>query len=322
MSGTNDIAGILSGLGQTGSATQLLSGTCYWDGKWRVSRGGKDIPVVWLESASPRVGPCLIAVDTPPSGHSTSYVLGFTQDHDFRDYDIGLVTVAGSNGRCYVQVRDSTVPEAWSRYMTHYVPAVNDTVMVMWRGGEAYVIGKFPVGHTTQDAYPPTTPPMPELPQVTAGGSSEFPALMFRVWDETAQAWLVPTSRNIRIKPGQRGVWTYGDTIRGLADKLTINSVSFILGNRMQVTLANKDVAVELYRSSGMTLDDGEPKLVDGPYVITIPAGYTGESIPLPAALGTVLKDGGSIAMKTTTEVSFKDSPGSGYMKVEWTNNA
>lgn len=315
---TSTLAGLLADLGKSNSVS-LQSGTCaYSDSKWRIYLGGQELTsVVWLESASPRVGPCLLAVDTPTNGQSMVYVLGFTWPTDTRGIDIATVTSNADTGFCNLVLRDGTEYEL-ARYMSHYTPAINDTVFLIWRGNEPYIVGKFPYGHNTVRV--PAPPDLPILPRGAATGTSQFPALMCRVWDSSAAKWVTGKTRDIRLTPTQYAVFVYGGATATLENKGEIDSITIMFGRRPQYARISTEVQVSVYRSDAQTLSSSEPAIQQGPYPITIPGNYDGQPIALPLELAEGLRHGGSITVKSNTPVTFMDGPGTGYINVKWRN--
>lgn len=312
------LAALLANIGK-GNTVTLQSGTAaYSDSKWRIYLGGQELTsVVWLESASPRVGPCLLAVDTPGSGQSMVYVLGFTWPTDTRGIDIATVTTNGDTGFCNLLLRDGT-EFVLARYMSHYIPAINDTVFLIWRGNEPYIIGKFTYGHNTVRVPPPS--PQPDLPRGIAYGSSQFPAQMCRIWDTVTHSWSNSNTRDARLTATQYAVFIYGGMTKTLSDKGTVESATIQLGRRPQYADLSTDVTLSIYRSDAQTLSDGEPTVQAGPYLITVPGRYRGEKLDLPLELAQSLALGGSITVKSSTPVTFMDGPANGYLNVKWRN--
>lgn len=317
------LGALLGEVGRGGGQTRILPGTCvYLDNKWRVYRGGIEVPnVIWLESASPRVGSCLLAVDVGSNGQSVTFVLGFTFASAYRLQDIGTIMASPSAGWVSVEPRSSPGVAIGARYFSHYTPATTDTVMLLWKGGEAYVIGKFPNGHavTPNTPYPPN---MPNLPARTPGsGVSQFPAVGARIWDTTLNGWAAVTTRDLRLTGTQYAVWSYEGGTKGLKDKPSITNITITLGSRMQTKEEPVSMTVNFYRSDATDLrTGGEPSVIDGPYPVVIPSTYNGGEIALPIGLGSSLKEGGSITMKAPGTIGFFDSPASGYLKVNWKN--
>lgn len=312
------LAALLSNIGK-GNTVTLQSGTAaYTDSQWRIYLGGQELTsVIWLESASPRVGPCLLAVDTPPYGQSIVYVLGFTWPRDTRGIDIATVTTAADTGFCNLLLRDGT-EFVLARYMSHYTPVINDTVFLIWRGNEPYIIGKFPFGHNTVRVPPPS--PQPDLPRGTAYGTSQFPVQTYRVWDTTTNTWSTNYTRDIRLSATQYAVFIYGGVTKTLADKGTIESATIQLGRRPQFADLSTDITLSIYRSDAQTISDGEPTVQAGPYPITVPGRYRGEPLDLPLELAQGLAEGGSITIKSNTPITFMDGPANGYLNVKWRN--
>lgn len=318
----NSLPGLLSDIGKNGQGVSLQSGTIiYRDGAWRVFRGGMEqTSVVWLESATPRVGPCLLAIDTPSGnqGQSTVYVLGATFALPFRDQDIAKALTAGSFGKCDVELRNGQIYEG-ARYMAHYNPSVNDTVFLIWRGGEAYVVGGFPNGHVTINI--PKLPALPELPRKIAYGQSNFPASQYNIWDTALGMWSPAKTRDMRITPTAYAVWAYNGMTGTLSDKFQIESGTITFGKRSQFGQLTEDVTVNLYRSDATAFTATEPTLQEGPYPLVIPRDYKGTPLELPLELVKALASGGSITMKSSTALTLTDSPANGFINVKWRNS-
>lgn len=311
------LAGVLAGLGNS-ATVELQAGTCiYRDGAWRVSRGGMELEsVVWLESASPRTGSCLLAIDTPSKGQSVVFVLGFTFSDPFRANDLGTASSATSFGKVNLTLRDGTAYEG-ARTMAHFSPGIGDLCMLIWKGGEAYVIGGFQYGHNGVST--PKPPAIPELPRGIAGGSSEFaPTTIGRVYSAVALGWAKPKSRDLRLTPTDYATWTYGGNTKGIADKGVVESVTIQLGRRITSGTETTDTVVDFYRTGAQGLTEEAPALLEGPYSVTIPKNYQGAPIDLPLELGEALKLGGSITMKPKAPIAFADSPASGYLNIKW----
>lgn len=316
MSKSMDMAGLLAGLGQA-STVELQAGTCiYRDGAWRVSRGGMELEsVVWLESASPRTGPCLLALDTPARGQTTVYVLGFTFADPFRALDLATASSSTSFGKVNLTLGDGSTYEG-ARTLAHFSPGTGDLCLILWRGGEPYVIGGFQYGHAGVNV--PKPPAIPNLPRGISGGSSEFPVVRNAVWSDLEGMWAKAKSRDTRLDTTTSVVWSYGSNTKSLSDKGEVESVSIILGRRIVTGLSANDVVVDFYRSDAESLTETMPALLDGPFPVTIPKNYQGAPIILPLALGEALKAGGSLTMKPKAPISFADSPAHGYLNIKW----
>lgn len=313
MSSADNLAVVLRGINE--GSVNVFSATCsYVDSKWRVYRGGLEIPVVWVESASPRPGSCLIAVDTPPMGQSTTYVIGFTFKEPFRSYDTAQVLTAGSGGVCSITLPDGTV-NTRARHLGHYNPSPGNVVLLMWRGGEPYILGQLSYGHVP---FPPgNAEPLPELPRGVDRGWSDFPSIAFNVWDASDGGWTRSPTREIRLDIGDSVIFTYGGATRGLSDQTTVESVTLSLGKRSQNDVADV-VTFEVYRSDAEYVTASQPSILDGPYKVTVSKDQSAP-VQLPAELGEMLKLGGSITVKAVSAAaSFIDSPANGFLKINW----
>lgn len=315
-----DLPDLLAELGKNGNGVSFQAGTiAYSDDAWRVYRGGvEQTSVVWLESASPRVGSCLLAIDTPTGqGQSTVYVLGATFNEPHRLQDICTIQTNGAFGRCTILL-DNGIEYEEARYMSHYVPATADRAFVIWRGGEAYVTGKFPNGHAVLTI--PKPPPMPDLPRSVAYGSSQFPTLQSAVWDSSAGNWSAAKTRDMRLTTTAYGVWTYGNATSTLDAKAEIVSGTITFGKRAQFGSMAEAVTVQLWRAGDIELGATEPSLLDGPFSVVVPKNYKGDQINLPVTLLDALGSGGSLVMKVPSDVTFIDGPANGYINIKWRN--
>lgn len=321
MSNASDFGAFLGAL--SSDTVRLMPGTCIWDprdnGKWVVTRGGVEVPAVWLESASPRTGPVLLAVHTPPGSQSTTYVLGATFDEPFRKRDVGTVMKTAYGGYTDVLLDDGTQYLA-ARLMAHYAsPAVNDRVMLMWRGGEAYIVGRLINDHTEPRIGPSV--PLPDLPRRVDNGSSQFVPYTTRLFDPGADLWIAAQSRDLRLSPSVAVAWGYGGDTASLADKLNLLDCTIILGPRKPTPGGNAPIVLNFYRNDGMFMTGSQPpSTVAGPWTVTIGADFSGGVVTLPVEIAESLREGGSISMTVSAPVTFIDAPGAGFLKVNWSN--
>lgn len=284
---------------------------------WQVSVGTNIIKAIAAEHITPvHNAPCVVGMVTHPTGQTTAWVLAVTQENFVGGATGKVVTVPGGSATITVDVNGSNVT---ATIVTPYAPTVNDNCLLEQRGGVLYAVGKvgLPATASTVSQPAPTAPPAP--PQT---GTSEFRAQDSGTWTQ-GYNWNGYYGQNVYsgsgYVPPSSGHWFYANATTGLADK-TINALRMYLGPRQRAGAYNSAATVHFYRHSSAS-KAGEPTRTHGPHDISIPAGWGGGWITLPASFGDALKGGGGISIAGDPYVGFASgaaAPASGTLSADW----
>lgn len=285
---------------------------------WQVSVGTSIIQAIAAEHITPvHNAPCVVGMVTHPAGQTVAWVLGVTQQNFTEGATGKVITVPAGSPTITVEVNGKNLTAA---IVTPYAPAVNDTCLLEQRGGVLYTVGK--IGLPAPPPPSPTTTTMTPPPPPPQTGTSEFRASDSGTWTQ-GYNWNGYYGQNVYsgsgYVPPSSGHWFYSNTTTALADR-TITALRMWLGPRQRAGAYNSAAMIHLYRHTSAS-KGGEPTRTHGPYDISIPAGWGGGWIPLPASFGDALKGGGGISIVGDPYVGFLSgsaSPASGTLSADW----
>lgn len=321
LSGADVLAGVIAEVGQQAGGVSVKPGEMLVDsaGNWTFSSGGSPVKAIFVTSAVPYPGaPAVAVVQTPPVGMSTAWVIGMTQEGASQGATGKITVVNGDGLTVQVEVERKLIT---ATRLAHYTPAVNDSCLIDYKGGKAYTLGK--IGTATIAPPPPTAtiPPPPPPPQT---GTSYFGATDSGTWT-SGYNWNSYFGQHCYsgsgYVPPSSGNWLYGGATRGLGDKGTITRVQFYLAARKQAGNYNSAATVHFYRHTSDSKGGAEPSRTHGPHDVSIPAGWGGGYIDLPASFGEALKGGGGISIAGDPYVGFTGLSGagnSGHLAIDW----
>lgn len=284
---------------------------------WQVSIGTNIISAIATEHVTPsHNAACVVGMVTHPDGQSTAWVLGVTQAALTQGATGKVLTVPAGEPAITVEVYGKTFSAA---IVTPYAPAVNDTALLEQRGGVLYAVGK--VGLPAPPPPPPPPPAAPPAPPQT--GTSEFRSQDSGTWTQ-GYNWNGYYGQNVYsgsgYVPPSSGHWFYANATQSLADKST-GATRLYLGARQRAGSYNSAVTVHFYRHTAASKGGSEPGRTHGPWDVSIPAGWGGGWIGLPASFGEALKGGGGISIVGDPYVGFASGaadPASGTLSVDW----
>lgn len=283
---------------------------------WQVSVGTNIIQAIAAEHVTPvHNAPCVVGMVTHPTGQTTAWVLGVTQQSFTEGATGKVLTVPGGSATITVEVNGKSLT---ATIVTPYAPVTNDVCLLEQRGGVLYAVGK--VGLPAAPPPPPPPPVAPPAPPQT--GTSEFRTHDSGTWT-AGYNWNGHYGQNVYsgsgYVPPSSGHWFYGNATTALADK-NIGALRMYLGPRQRAGAYNSAATVHFYRhtSPGKA---GEPARTHGPHDVSIPAGWGGGWIGLPASFGDALKGGGGISIVGDPYVGFASgaaAPDSGTLSADW----
>lgn len=226
------------------------------------------------------------------------------------------ITVTGADGTTYT-----------ATFVSSYTPAVNDVVILAWNAAAPTVTGK--VGTTAVPPPPPPPPPVvvvpvapPPAPPQT--GYNTYPAV-----DSSTHAtygWDTFASRGGRVYGGNTydtvtGAWFYGGSPKALAGR-TITRVRIDLPNRLVVGNYNNTVNLVFSLHTSQRRPGGNVTLTGSTYNFAMRAGWTNNTIDLPATFGAGLLAGYGIAITPASDYAGVDgrlqNAASGKLTLYW----
>lgn len=316
-----DLAGVIAGVGAD-STTVLRPGITNLVNKvWVLSVGGVAQPgAFWPRHVTPwEGGSCVVAISTPKGGQSLTYVIAMVGNAP-SGAPTGTVTVVPA-GSPTITVEVNKVPLT-VRLGGGYSPTVGDEAILLWSGNQVFAMAKVTTTAASGPASTPVPTAPPPPPPIT--GTSNFGAQDSATWTD-GYNWNSYFGQNVYsgsgYVPRSTGSWFYGGSTRGLADKTNITAVRFFLGARKNAGSYNSPATVHFYRHNNDVRGGGEPARTDGPYDISIPAGWGGGWLTLPQSFGVALKGGGGISIAGDPYVGFASGgaqPDSGTLSIDW----
>ncbi|WP_426940254.1 hypothetical protein [Pseudarthrobacter sp. S6] len=209
-------------------------------------------------------------------------------------------------------------------FLTSYAPTVSDRVRLFWQGGSGTVLGKVGITPTTAPAPPSTAPPPPAsssgtLP-VAAIDSATYSGSLYgwnayygnSVYQGDGSTWGAPSANS--------GAWFYGNGAGQLAGA-TVTGVQFRIPARRSGGASGSAATVHLWLHTNPSRPGGDVSRTTGPIDVSIPAGYGGGWVDLPAGWGAALITGGGIGITGSPYMGLvgRDAdPASGQINLTW----
>ena len=210
------------------------------------------------------------------------------------------------------------------RYLSSYVPQVNDPVALKWDPDSGLIVlGEF--GGTVQ-ATPPPEPgpyvPAPVAPPVNTTGTVTFPTAQSSSF--RGGKWRTDTTNVVQFDYGgwgdNHGAWFYGSTPTDRLAGATITKCAVQVTRRPGGDYAPQPAHLHLHTSR--TRPGGDVTRTAGPVDVTLGIGET-KWVDLPTEWGQVIVDtGGGIGITGSPYVvltGVPDDPVSGLLSMNWT---
>ncbi|WP_188043660.1 hypothetical protein [Changpingibacter yushuensis] len=200
-------------------------------------------------------------------------------------------------------------------------PAVGDTVMLLWQGGQAVCVGK----RTTTESTSGTS----QSTGSTAGGRGSASSGVTQVRATDSATWTAGYNWNSYFgRAVYQGTWGstgpsygcffYGRGAAGLSSR-TVTGLRVWLGPRKRAGYYTSAVQV-VFSLHGLRSKSGTPSLT-GAQSVSVPAGFLGGWCSLPASWGDDLAGGAGIAISGPGYAGFAgvgESPQSGLLEFTW----
>lgn len=287
-----DLASVIAA--RATGATRLAPGTV--TETMRVSVEGGEVTALWADNIAVEAGDrVLVALSREPGQQSTAIVLCRVTDSPRPTF--GTVTEAVSSSPT-VQV-DAGGVEINAHRLDDALPAVGSTVALLWQGATPLVLGKRTIVTVGPGEGGPTSAPSINAPS-SGGGPVTVSAYSSATWDGKRNRFNSYYSKLV----GQgawagygplTGAWYYGDAGRALTGRA--KSLSIYLPARrpgMGVSSAAMSVKLSLHSDKWQS---GYPSPTGTAHTTSLPAGWAGGNVSLPASWIPRLADGAGIVM-------------------------
>lgn len=204
-----------------------------------------------------------------------------------------------------------------------FVPVVGNKVHLDWGAGSPRAIGKVT---TTTAVKPPVSAPAPPPPRkASAGKVTAVPRLSRTYW--SGGGWGSYAGDGRKVHQGSwygatvSGAWFYGTPFRSLQGR-TITRVTFRTGARLRIGNYSQNAAFRFYAHTNSSQPSGDTNRVTAPFNWTAKPGQRATTIDLPTSFGSVLVDGGGIAIYGEPYAGMigttSSSPDSGTLTLYW----
>lgn len=276
----------------------------------------------WVQGYVPTAGdPVAFIVTRDQEGQSSNLVLGKVGANSSPALpDEALVTVVPASSATITVAIDGT---SYTAKFVGSAPAVGDRVLLEHRRSMVYVVGK--VGTTAAPA-PPTPPPAPPAPPPTGPttGTATFGATDSAT-ARVGSGWNSPSGQTViqgtYAGVSYAGAWFYGTAPASLAGR-TIAGARVYLPARRRMGDYNSAATIRLYAHTSASRSAGDVSRVIGPHDITLPAGWGGGWVAIPASLAAQVVAGGGLGIAGSPYAGLDgrgDNPQSGAVQIDWT---
>lgn len=315
------LASTLAGIAVTGASVELRVGQIRYDAPTQtfyVTSGGTKVTAVWNPDIIPYDGAnCVLLLAT--TGNVSTYFVAFLAGSAAAPGATGKVTAfSAGQPTCTVQV--GTISYTAQRAAS-YTPTVGDVALLTFAAGQVYAIA--PLTVYTPAIIPPaagTAPP----PPAPVTGNSTIPCQDSGTWTD-GYNWNSYFGQNTYsgsgYVPRSTGAYFYNGGTLGLADKTTLTAIRFYLGPRRSSGNYNQAATVHFYTHNAQSRGGGEPTRIDGPFDVSIPAGWGGDWITLPGSFAATLKAGGGVSLAGDPYVGFTgvgENGNAGALSIDW----
>lgn len=308
------LADFLSAPGQP--AVSLLPG--FADVYPNVRVAGLVQPATWLGAYTVVGEPVVVAKLTRPDAPAQLVCLGRVGEPGPRE---GTVTAAPAGSDTITVNAGGT--DTMCTFLASYTPTVGDKVRLLWQGRDATVLGAVGVSPAGKD-NPVRTPPPPGAATagtVTAAAVDSGTYSSGYGWNSYYGSNLYQGNGSTWGAPGwNAGAWFYGGGA-GQAAGATITRVQLRLPARIRAGAFNSPGTVHVWLHSAANRPGGDVPRTNGPVDFTLPAGWGGGWVDLPASWGAALAAGSGIGISGDPYLGLlgrtKD-PESGLLRLDW----
>lgn len=315
------LAATLAGIATTGASVELRVGQIRYDATnqvFNVTSGGQQVAAIWNQGIVPYDGAsCALILAT--TGTASVYFVAFITSASPTPGPSGKVTAfTAGQPTCTVQVGTQTYT---AQRAASYTPTVGDIAILTFAGGNIYAVAPLTV-YTPPAASTPAGAAAP--PPASTTGNSLIACQDSGTWTD-GYNWNSYFGQNTYsgsgYVPRSTAAWFYNGGTLGLADKTTINTIRFFLGARRSSGNYNSPATIHFYTHNSQSRGGAEPTRVDGPYDVTIPAGWGGDWITLPASFAATIKAGGGVSLAGDPYVGFTgvgENGSAGALSIDW----
>lgn len=312
-------------LGQpSGSSSSLLRlGDVVLDGTaLALSVDGLVQSARWLQGYVPTLGDNVAFVVTrDQEGQSSNLVLDKVAATSSPALpDEALVTSVPASSATITVAIDGT---SYTAKFVGAAPAVGDRVLLEHRHNAVYVVGK--VGTTAAPAPVPPPPAPPAPPPAGATSGKDTFGATDSATARVGSGWNGPSGQTV-IQGSYGGVsyagaWFYGTAPSSLAGR-TIAGARVYLPARRRMGDYNAAATIRLYAHTSASRPGGDVSRVVGPHNVTLPPGWGGGWVDIPASLAAQIVAGGGLGIAGNPYAGLDgrgDDPQSGAVQIDWT---
>lgn len=280
----------------------------------------------WSSGYFPVVGePVLVLVTAGPTGQSSNLVIcavtGSPAVAVLPPAEAIVTAVPASSPTISVAIDGIS----YTARVVGAAPAIGDRVLLTWRGSTAYAVGKIGTTPAPAPVLPVAPPAAPAPPP---GGATSGTASFAAIDSATARAgsgWNSPSGQTvIQGSYGSvtyAGAWFYGTAPSSLGGR-TLTGARVYLPARRRMGSYNDAVVIHLYAHTSASRPGGDVSRVVGPHDITLPPGWGGGWVDIPASLAAQVVAGGGLGIAGNPYAGLDgrgDNPQSGAVQIDWT---
>lgn len=282
-----------------------------------VSIGGLTQPALWMQHVKVQDGsPVWVALIDRTDAPSLAVVIGNGGLASSPVEPLEGVVSAAATGSQRVSV-DTAQGVVEAAFLESYIPQVSDRVRLLWQNGSPLILGK-----SVSLPEPPAAPDVtddsrPVQPPPTSGGSGSevFTAADSGTWSTRTGSWNSYFGKSVyqgnQSATGRNtGAWFYHGKLAKLVGS-RVRSVRIFLPSRTRAGNYNSSVSV-VFRLHGSSRKPGGVLDLGRSESVTVPKGFRGGWIDLPASWGDELIGGAGVAIAGTDYAGFAGVGGSG----------
>lgn len=316
------MAATIAGVAQQGSDVQMRVGQIHYDTTnlvFYVTSGGQPVNAVWNQALVPYDGAnCVLLLASQGNNVGTYFVAFITDSVPNPGITAKVTAFTAGQPTCTVKIGNTSYT---AQRAASYTPTVGDVAIVFFAAGTAYAVAPLSVYTPPLTTLPAATQPPPGK---SGSGNSLITCQDSGTWTDTYN-WNSYFGQNTYsgsgYVPRSTGSWFYNGGTLGLADKTTINAIRFFLGPRRNGGAYNSAATVHFYTHNAVSRGAGEPTRIDGPFDVSIPAGWGGDWVALPGSFAATLKAGGGISIAGDPYVGFTgvgENGNAGALSIDW----